>query len=74
MTPKEKAFDLFNRIMLVNSTTYIGKDGLWETKFAISDEAAKQYALIAAETVYNASESLNNIEYWEQVIKAIKKI
>lgn len=75
MTPREKAIDIVNKILLVNSVNYIEEDtGLWETKFGVSDGDAKQYALIAADEALNASTQLHIMEYWEQVKKEIKKI
>ena len=67
MTPKEKAFELFNKYIEllggINSTDWVYFHG----------EEAKQCALIAVDEILKSVEGKYD-EYWEEVLKELKKL
>jgi hypothetical protein len=77
MTPEEKAKELVNKFAKINLETFIYEDGLWDYKYSLEDDEAKQCALIAVdELIYECLTSGNFIKkpYWEQVREEIKKL
>jgi hypothetical protein len=67
MTPKEKAFELFNQYLKIlggiNSADWVYFHG----------NEAKQCALIAVDEILKSVEGKYD-EYWEEVLKEIEKL
>lgn len=47
MNPKEKAIELINAMKSVGSEDYVDENNLWEKKYKLSNNEAKQLALVA---------------------------
>lgn len=67
MTPQEKAKELVNKFNLVNSKNYIDDNGLWDTEFVLTNDDAKECALIAVEEILNAEPRCPSDVDWDDV-------
>lgn len=79
MTPQEKAKELVNKFNLVNSKNYIDDNGLWDTEFVLTNDDAKECALIAVNEIIKAMrkgipEIGFGTGYWSDVRKEIEKL
>ena len=73
MTPKEKAKELINKFNHVNSKNYINDDGLWDTEFGITNDDAKEFALIAIDEILDVCKTYLS-SYYLEVKKEIEKL
>ena len=83
MTPQEKAKELVNRFILVNSESVELETGEYELLLSLSKEDAKQCALIAVDEVlqnvnpYRSTIGrgyLTDEEFYQEVKKEIEKL
>lgn len=77
MTPKEKAKELVDKFMLVNSESVELETGEYELLFSLSHEDARQCALIAVTeiiSVIDAETFLMSWLYWKEVKKHIEEL
>jgi len=80
MTPKEKAKEIYNTMLNVNSHDII-IGTLWEVEYEMSESSAKQCALICVDEIINTYptpwSSLDidpQKEYWQEVKQEIEKL
>lgn len=76
MTPKEKAYELFD-IMSSQTYSYQPYAGAHYNDEEIGGEAGKKCALIAVDEILNAIKPFGQLlgkDYWEQVKQEIEKL
>ena len=64
MTPKEKAFELYNKFYMAIPSDEMG----------LSDEASRQCALIAVDLILTEHPMANDYFYWLDVKEEIEKL